>query len=78
MREHFLECISKGTFNPFPVGSQRSMRLQKKKEIIDIELHCYCRLHDDGSKMVVCESKLQKCKFGGWFQVKCTIATETK
>ena len=76
MREHFLKCIDQATMTPFPTNSQRTARLAITKEIVEIQLYCYCRLPDNGSKMVECESS--GCKLGGWFHLKCVNAFEVK
>ncbi len=73
MREYFLKCIrNSATISNY---SQRTARLLAMKEIVTIELYCYWRLPDDGSKIVACKSSGKQacklaCKLGGWFHLK--------
>ena len=61
MRRHLSQCIQKGHMTEFPC-----------KKVVQkvIEVHCICRLIDDGSEMIQCN----KCKEK--FHVACIIRDE--
>ena len=78
MRQHFLQCIEKEKMEPFPtLPTLRSTRLSTKNKIVNIEVFCYCRCPDDGSKMVGCDNAHCKVE-GNWFHEKCIDYTIKK
>ena len=62
MREHLELCLSRRNMEPFP--SIRPRRSGKSR-IYSIDVYCICRLPDDGSPMVCCDT----CK--EWFHQSC-------
>ena len=50
MRNHFLHCIEDEKIKPFPVGPERRKRGASKQIIINIDMYCYCRCPDDGTR----------------------------
>ena len=62
MRKHLELCLSRRKMEPFP--SIRPRRSGKSRiDLIDV--YCICRLPDDGSLMVFCDT----CK--EWFHQSC-------
>ncbi len=66
----FLNVLAKEPLAHYLLAHKHVYEIEKKLRILIIvlELHSYCRQSEDGSKMVECESKLQKWKFG-WCKV---------
>ena len=62
MRKHLELCLSRRKMEPFP--SIRPRRSGKSR-IDSIDVYCICRLPDDGSLMVCCDT----CK--EWFHQSC-------
>ena len=69
LRGHLIKCLEGGTVQPFPVIRPRRVGVAS---IFTIDVFCYCRNRDDGSKMVQCNM----CK--DWFHLSCIEATIVK
>ena len=65
-RAHLIECLARSKFSPFPVIGERSTSDISCLDVIELDLHCVCRLPElPGDKMAECES----CK--QWFHSHC-------
>ena len=62
LRQHLIKCLEEKKMVPFP---QIRPRRSGKPIQVTINVYCYCRLPDDGSRMVKCD----KC--GKWYHLKC-------
>ena len=71
LRGHFATCLEKGEVNSFPVLQQR----RPANKVIKIEectIYCHCRLPDDGSEMVCCDTCQE------WFHTRCVCTPISK
>ena len=69
MREHLLKCLEEQQMQPFPI--MKKLRTSgSPSRVIEVQVCCYCRCPDDGSKMVACDGEC-----GNWFHVKCINTT---
>ena len=53
MRSHLIKCIEDQTIDPFPTNKKRRQSVMAITTVIDV--NCYCRCPDDGTKMVFCD-----------------------
>ena len=57
IREHLMECLARSKFSPFPVIWERSTSDINCLDVIQLDVHCVCRLPElPGDKMAECES----------------------
>ena len=64
MRNHFIQCIESQSITPFPTIKKRRQSVMANTVVIDV--YCYCRCPDDGSKMVLCDGAC-----GQWYHLNC-------
>ena len=64
LRAHLLNVLETGSLTEFPVLKRRRVASRIKKSE-KFQLHCYCRLRDDGTKMVCCDGCNQ------WYHLRC-------
>ena len=62
MREHLIKCLEGLEIQPFPVIRGRRIGAVTS---LKIDVYCYCRCPDDGTRMVQCDM----CK--DWFHLSC-------
>jgi hypothetical protein len=71
MRSHILNCFEKKNLLPFPSKERRRKLSSNVLKTETFKIYCYCRLPDDGSKMVCCD----KCE--QWHHISCTDFDES-
>jgi len=55
-REHLLKCLEEQKMQPFPI--LKKLRTSGSPScVIEVQVYCYCRCPDDGSKMVACDGE---------------------
>ncbi len=64
MRIHLVKCIESQEMISFPTSFKRKLK-NKIHKIEKINIYCYCRLPDNGSKMFCCD----QCN--EWFHESC-------
>ena len=64
LRPHLQQILETGQLKEFP-SSQRRKRRSRNLSTEVCEVHCICRMPDDGSKMVCCDT----CN--KWFHAAC-------
>ena len=67
MRSHLITSIESGKATPFPVIKKQTRR-KRLVDTVYLELHCVCRLPDNGTPMIKCDECL--C----WFHAVCVNA----
>ena len=67
MRSHLIARFESGEATPFPVIKKQTRR-KRLVHTVHINLHCVCRLPDDGTPMIKCDECL------GWFHTVCVNA----
>ena len=67
MRSHLITSIESGEATPFPVIKKQTRR-KRLVDTVHINLHCVCRLPDNGTPMIKCDECL------GWFHTVCVNA----
>ena len=69
LRPHLVKSLETGTISSFPVLKHRrpATRVSRVETCL---IYCYCRLPDNGEKMVCCDN----CEPEEWFHVRCIDA----
>ena len=53
IRQHLATCLENGQVSHFPIVGERNSVARKPKTI---ELHCSCRMPEEGDQMALCDS----------------------
>ena len=64
LRPHLLKIFETGDLSSFPVHKQRRMHGEVKNSK-NIDIYCFCRMRDDGTRMVCCD----RCE--EWYHERC-------
>jgi hypothetical protein len=65
LRQHLLQCITRQKMSTFPHATKRAVKKVTAARTEKIPVFCVCRLPDDGSQMIKCNSCNE------WFHQSC-------